>query len=452
MISVAAAAQEQPNEMKVITTTIDAGKTAGNIKPLNDMCCGPVCLRGYHDFTSYYKELGVQYVRLHDIPYTFDAVQDINYVFPNMEADPEREESYNFGQTDFYINTITSEGMKVIYRLGYSIEFEKTPLVHNVPPASFDKWASICAHVVRHYNQGWANGKELGITYWEVWNEPDSPGFWAGSPESFYQLYEATAKAVKAVDPALKVGGPALAALKMDFLEGLLKYCQEHQTPLDFVSWHHYAWDAEDVAARAAQVRTLMDKYGFTKAESILDEWNFIPANYAELDRQGLFTQQAGMPGTAFDAAVLIRLQDAPVDIANFYTGTCLVYGLFNIYGTPHKAYYSFLAFRRMLDCPKRLAIDNPNQEGVYVLAGLSEDKTMVRVLASNTSPAARTIQFSLKNLPWADSSSCEKQVITTDHNLENISNREIPGADVAFTEEIAPLSVCLLTVRPTAK
>jgi xylan 1,4-beta-xylosidase len=60
-----------------------------------------------------------------------------------------------------------------------------------------------------HYNQGWANGFHYNIRYWEFWNEPE--GFWSGTPEQFYSLYEKTARALKSVDPNIKVGGDARA-------------------------------------------------------------------------------------------------------------------------------------------------------------------------------------------------------------------------------------------------
>jgi len=438
--------EEKRPPMKSIEVLIDAAHVVGDIKPLHDVCNGPICLRGYHDFTSYYKELGIRNVRLHDVPYTFDNVQDINYVFPRMDADPNCADNYDFGQTDFYLESIASLGIDIIYRLGYSIEFEKSPLVHNVPPVSFENWATVCANIVRHYNRGWAKGKEMGIQYWEVWNEPDQKQFWDGTPQDFYQLYEATAKAIKLADPSVKVGGPALA-LDMDFLEGFLAHCRKHEVPLDFVSWHVYASDSQDVVVRAAQVRSLMAKCGYSNVESILDEWNYARA---DVDRQTMFTEQSGMPGAAFDAAVLIKLQDTPVDVATFYTGTNLVYGLFNAYGTPHKAYYSFLAFRRILDAPLRLAVETSDAEGLPALAGLSEDQKMIRILQSNTRSATRSLWFSVRNVPWAGSAKCTKQVVTSQCNLQSVSTCDLSGPSFTFSEKIEGTSVCLITIERT--
>ena len=38
-------------------------------------------------------------------------------------------------------------------------------------------------------------------------------------------------------------------------------------------------------------------------------------------------------------------LQDAPVDIATFYSGTTLMWGPFTSSGAPQKPYYPFLEF-----------------------------------------------------------------------------------------------------------
>ncbi|RLF04204.1 MAG: hypothetical protein DRK00_07230 [Thermoprotei archaeon] len=47
--------------------------------------------------------------------------------------------------------------------------------------------------------------------YWEVWNEPDMDRFWSGSPEEYFNLYEAVARALKEAAPEHLVGGPAIA-------------------------------------------------------------------------------------------------------------------------------------------------------------------------------------------------------------------------------------------------
>jgi hypothetical protein len=125
-------------------------------------------------------------------------------IFPNPAADPEKPESFNFAPTDEVMHAIHEAGARVYYRIGRSWGADADP------PADFDKFANIVKHVAMHYNKGWAKGFHCDIKYWEFWNEP-VPFFWTGTPKQFYQLYEKTARALKSVDPDLKVGGPAIA-------------------------------------------------------------------------------------------------------------------------------------------------------------------------------------------------------------------------------------------------
>ena len=62
----------------------------------------------------------------------------------------------------------------MFYRLGVTIENHAwIKNYHAKPPRDFAKWARICEHIVRHYNEGWADGFKWNIKYWEIWNEPD---------------------------------------------------------------------------------------------------------------------------------------------------------------------------------------------------------------------------------------------------------------------------------------
>ena len=176
-----------------------------------------------------YKQIGVNYVRTHDVRGAFD----INVIFPNIQADPLKESSYNFKSTDLQVEVIRSVGAEVFYRLGYSWGGPSDV------PSDYAKFAEICKHIVMHYNQGWANGFRYGIRYWEIWNEPDIKIFWTGTPEQYYGLYNTVARALKSVDIGIKVGGPALAG-KREFLERFLQFCKTNKSPLDFVSWHIY--------------------------------------------------------------------------------------------------------------------------------------------------------------------------------------------------------------------
>lgn len=434
--------------------SVDAAQVTGKLKAVNDVENGPLCERGIVDLSSYYQQLGIRNVRLHDVPWNYDNVLDINYVFPNWEADPELAASYDFKQTDFYLKTITALNINIIFRLGYSAEY-KTAVRHSAPPVPLEKWVNIVVHVIRHYNQGWANGHHMNIRYWEVWNEPDGDSlvFWSGSRGEFYRLYEMTARAIKALDPALKVGGPGLAG-DLSFLEGMLKYCRDRQAPLDFASWHVYTQDPHWVARQAQSVHDLLAQYGFGKAESILDEWNYGPNDWKKLfvnarASREYFDATQDEFGAAFDTTVFTELQDVPIDIATYYSGTTFMWGLFTSSGAPQKAYYAFLAFHQLLDSPHRVAVEcTPTKSDISAVAGLSEDKHVLRILMSNLSREKKTVTLDVKNLPWNGAGHYQTQVINRSRDLDVVSRSSITGPAVAVTEELDGPSVALITVQ----
>ena len=222
----------------VAELTVDFSQTNGVIRPLHGVNLGPLCYRGMVDLSAYHCELGVPLTRLHDVVWVnYDAV-DISTIFRDFRNDPALPDSYPFAATDDYIAAVVKTGSSVLYRLGESIEH--TPRKYRVhPPKDFGKWADICCAIIRHYNEDWAGGFRYNIRYWEIWNEPENqPAMWTGTDDQYFQLYEITAKAIKARWPDLKVGGPSLGYTGEfkdgqfkagDFLLRFLHHCRDHQ-------------------------------------------------------------------------------------------------------------------------------------------------------------------------------------------------------------------------------
>jgi xylan 1,4-beta-xylosidase len=72
--------------------------------------------------------------------------------------------------------------------------------------------------------------------------------FWAGQPkqETYFKLYDETAKTLKQVSPRLRVGGPSTA--QAAWVSDFVKHCVAGNVPVDFVSTHVYGNDSsEDV-------------------------------------------------------------------------------------------------------------------------------------------------------------------------------------------------------------
>ncbi len=383
---------------------VDAGKVTGTIRSFQGLNGPPSPLMaGLPSLVQQYKDLRVNQVRTHDVmgPTEIDSkfeqgngelawlipdsVQragvvkagNASIIFPNWSADPEKPESYNFAPTDKVLAAIRASGAEIYYRVGRSWG------ANIDPPADFDKFASVVKHIAMHYNQGWDNGFHYDIRYWEFWNEPDGL-FWSGTPDQFYSLYEKTARALKSVDPTLKVGGDGKAFAYDDgpFREGLIDYCAAHKVPLDFYSWHTYAdgsADPYDAVRLAKQIRGLLDTHGFRQAESILSEWNLTP-DFTDAEKARL----QGVDNAAFIGAVLSYLQDAPIDHAQFYRGDAAWMGLFDLQGQYFKTAYTFQAMGKMLDTPQRLSVEGTDTFGLAAIAGGSADGDTVQIVISN--------------------------------------------------------------------
>jgi hypothetical protein len=382
---------------------VDAGKVIGEIHSFQGLNGPPSpVMAGLPTLVNQYKDLRVDQIRTHDFmgPTEIDSKFDLgngllawlipdnaqragvvkagnaSIIFPDWAADPEKPESYNFPPTDKVIAAIRATGAEVYYRIGRSFGANVNP------PQDFDKFAAVVKHIAMHYNQGWANGFHYGIQYWEFWNEPEI--FWSGTPQQFYSLYEKTARALKSVDPTLKIGGDAKAFPSDDggYREGFIDYCASHQLPLDFYSWHTYAnasADPYDAVRIAKEIRGILDTHGFPHAESILSEWN-LSADFTESEKAEL----QGEHNAAFIGAVLSYFQDTSIDHAHFYRGDAAWMGLFSPDGNYFKTAYTFTAMGKMLDTPQRLPVDGTDTFGFAALAGRSADGNTVQILISN--------------------------------------------------------------------
>jgi xylan 1,4-beta-xylosidase len=443
------------------TVQVDFSRPDGTIRPLNGVNGGPLCERGWVDLSDYFRNLGIKSVRLNDVPWTFDDALDVNYVSPRFDADPNNPGSYDFSQTDWYLSSIKSLGIDIIYDLGPTAEYPALPPRNNHPPADFQKWASICVHIVKHYDGGWANGFHYGIKHWEIWNEPDGGNFsWqGGTPLQYYKLYETTARAIKAYDPALNVGGPALAS-RVSFLDGFLRYCMRKHVPLDFVSWHMYGMHPEAIHNKAEKIEQMLRNYGFPSAENILDEWSYWPGNWNLMPYKtrgltdpwylnSVARKVQGSEGAAFAASVLILLQNTAVYTANFYHGaTIVMWGMFNENGVPHKTYYAFKAFHFLLETPARVRAVSSQGSGLTEIAGLSPDRTEATVLVSNYGTQRHQYDVRLENLPWKHGAVYKTYILDRDRNLALVGTETLAGSSTSLHEVVEAPSVCVIRLR----
>ena len=302
---------------------INPATVVGPIKPMNAGNNGPI-----DPIMESYEALRVPYARTHDtalgMEYGGHCI-DINQVFPDWGANVNSPKSYDFTNSDVVLLDMQKAGTKPFYRLGQSIEHQ-TKKYGIYPPGDYKKWAKICEHIIRHYNEGWADGYKMGIEYWEIWNEPDldqpedrwktDPRTWAGTMEQFNELYVVTAKHLKKCFPDLKIGGPAFANPRKygpDFLD----YVKEKEAPLDFFSHHMYHRKPARIVEDVRIIRKMLDDKGFTGTESILNEWNY-NRRWDEPDRYSHRVRPT-VKAAAFVAAVMCECQREPLDMLMYY-------------------------------------------------------------------------------------------------------------------------------------
>lgn len=364
------------------TIVIDQTQKLGAIKPMHAVNNGPSVKKPGGDqmvgnFDDYCNAR-FPFARTHD---SINCVSggahccDISAVFPDFAADESNPTNYDFVFTDHYLDNIHRAGTEIFFRLGQTIEHG--PKKYGVlPPKDYAKWARICEHVIRHYNEGWgwnvdteyttrnvAWSNQFNIVYWEIWNEPDldpvdiglpkNPRCWGGTVTNFFELFEITAKHLKKTFPKLKIGGPAICG-REDWGDRFLDYCEKKSVPLDFFSWHVYARNSDTIAEKAARIRRMMDKHGYDKAESILNEWNYIKGWVDDFVYSlRVESGDLNLKGASFIASTMIDCQYQPVDMLMFYDAR-LSTSMNNLFARttywPLKGYYPFYAWSRLVD------------------------------------------------------------------------------------------------------
>ncbi|USI73024.1 GH39 family glycosyl hydrolase [Sphingomonas morindae] len=111
----------------------------------------------------------------------------------------------------------------------------------NTSHPRLDGWSDLVDAFVRHVRQRYG-AEEVRRWYFEVWNEPNLDGFWEKADQAaYFKLYDVTARSVKAVDPALRVGGPATAGAA--WVPEFLAHVAQSHAPIDFVATHSYGVD-----------------------------------------------------------------------------------------------------------------------------------------------------------------------------------------------------------------
>ncbi len=442
---------------------IDINHRMNPLKKLHGVNNGPVSFGSLVDVSDYFIDAGIPLVRLHDTNWPHAREVDIHTLFPDFNKDAEDPASYDFSRTDTYLAQILATGARIVYRLGVSIEHTTTKYYAH-PPADYDQWARICIGIIRHYNEGWADGFHYDIRHWEIWNEPDNPDqpgsnvMWSGTPEQYYLLYQVAAEAIKRHDPNLLVGGQAATMVNLPFTQGFIEYCGKHKLPLDFFSWHAYTDNPELVASNSRMLQRWLEEAGYRELESYLNEWGYLRFDSVESmlrlwkrdgaeDRRRLFERQKNEEGAAFAGALFALLQDCPVDEANHYDAQPfnLFNGLFDQYGVPQRMYDVFFQFNQL--CQYKYRIDARVDEqatGVYAIA-VADDSGESSVMVTNFSGESREYEISWEGLDMNSTISCELRLVDRERRFDTPEYRELLPNDRSIQVFLPKYSVLLI-------
>ncbi|MBQ4051590.1 MAG: hypothetical protein IJD13_08155 [Oscillospiraceae bacterium] len=335
--------------------TVNFAKTLGPVKPMHSVNNGPAGggVRGGNTSRDLLRAAGIPFSRNHDASFSNEHLVDVHRIFKNFDADENDPNSYRFESTDAYVKATIDAGMQVFYRLGASIEHGQK--YGTFPPKDNAKWARICEHIIMHYNEGWADGFEYGIKYWEIWNEPDcrnrdgSNPCWQGTDEQFVELFVTALGYLKKRFPDLKIGGPAFCGPWDDRYNNLLLGAvKEAGIPLDFFSYHGYRKDPNNFGEDIVHARELLDKWGFTETETILNEWNYIRGWFADEWTYSLKMEKS-LKGSSFIAGTMCVCQAGPLDHLMYYDArVCGMNGMFTAAFEPLKGYYPFPMFNEL--------------------------------------------------------------------------------------------------------
>ena len=198
--------------------------------------------RDYQDSLALIQQdIGFRYIRGHGLlsdgvgiyrPYEYQGTRRVRHAFTYLDqvVDAYLELGIRpFLELGFMPSELASGDQTVFWWRG-----------NVTPPSSWTEWAALVratvAHLVDRY--GLEQVRDWPI---EVWNEPNLKEFWEGADEdAYHRLYEVTAGAIKDVDSALQVGGPAISPGTDEWMVRFAEFAIARSVPVNFVSRHAY--------------------------------------------------------------------------------------------------------------------------------------------------------------------------------------------------------------------
>lgn len=205
------------------------------------------------------------YFRPHNLLTTGDGTAALKWGSTNVYTEaPDGSPVYDWTITDKLFDNLAATHVRPMVEIGFTPKalsphpdpyqhgFPANPDVFtgwSYPPRDYAKWRALLVAWVTHLHQRY--GAAVDTWQWEVWNEPDI-GYFHGTPEEYFKLYDISTAAVRQVLAHAQVGGPAVTGGgdNKHFLQLFLEHCARglnadtgalagtRGAPLDFISFH----------------------------------------------------------------------------------------------------------------------------------------------------------------------------------------------------------------------
>lgn len=256
------------------------------------------------------------YIRTHNLLTSGDGSASLKWGSTNVYTeDPSRRPIYSWDILDRIFDTFRAAGVKPLVEIGFmpkALSTHPEPYRHDFPqgkvnsiytgwaypPNDYQKWSELVFQFVHHLRERYGDA-EVKTWLWEVWNEPDI-GYWQGTPEEFFKLYDFSVDAVLRALPEARIGGPDTTGpgngKAAEFLKAFLQHCAHEKnyangrvgSHLDFISFHPKGspvWQGNHVQMGISRQLAAIER-GFTIVASF-PEWNQTPIILGESDPEG---------------------------------------------------------------------------------------------------------------------------------------------------------------------
>lgn len=353
------------------------------------------------------KEIGYKYGRFHAI---FD--DEMNVVQRDLQT---KSLIFNWHQVDKVYDALLKLGIRPFVELNPmpAVMASGTQTMFNykmnvTPPSSYDEWQLLVETFTKHLVERYGLD-EVRNWYFEVWNEPNLGGFWSGTQQEYWNLYTASAKAVKSVDAKLRIGGPASS--KANWVKEIITYTTKNKIPLDFISTHLYPQDeqvqypdrkgspykvGDFFSATVKEVTEWVKNSERPDLEIHWTEWNTQTAASADKITWGDNIYVDNLFAASFIVRNCVELDTACKTFAYWVVSDIFdeggipqspfscTYGLLNIHGIPKASFNAFRLLKNMTGNILQTSTTKALQNGKGLL--VTKDQQTIKILLWNQS------------------------------------------------------------------